>query len=302
MKKAWSVVKGFARRFIKVLFSSRQYDYIFIHREAAPLGPPVFEWLLAKVLGKKIIFDFDDAIWIPNVSESNKIARYVKCFWKIKRIVQWSYKVSAGNCFLANWASAYQLRDRVVVNPTCVDMEQKFSYIKEQDTKRLVIGWTGSHSTVKYLDILFPVLLELEKDWNFEFIVICDRKPSFELESLRFVKWKEDTEIEDLLRMNIGVMPLIEDQWSEGKCGFKLIQYLSLGIPAVASPVGVNKTIMEQGVNGFLCSSAEDWKRALEKLMMDKELRSKMGAEGRKKMLSSYSTQSNAVNFISLFS
>mgnify|MGYP003576917045 CR=1 FL=1 len=301
LQKAVAVIKGYLKRFGKVVFSARAYDYVFIHREAAPLGPPIFEWLLAKILRKKVIYDFDDAIWIPSITESNKIARHIKAFWKIAFICRWSYKISAGNAFLANWAKQYN--PRVVINPTCVDMEVRFNKIKTPvEGQKVVIGWTGSHSTLKYLDEIFPVLQRLENEFEFDFLVICNQPPKFALNSLLFIKWREVTEIEDLLQMDIGIMPLVADAWSEGKCGFKLIQYLSLGIPCVASPIGVNKQIVEEGRNGFLCHSEENWYLALKQLLTNYHLRKEMGLAGHEKMHKEFSIQSNAANFLSLFS
>ncbi|HEU0064145.1 MAG TPA: glycosyltransferase [Flavisolibacter sp.] len=299
IKKLIAVCNGFMGRLFCILRAGK-YDFIVIHREAAPLGPPVIEWILAKILRKKLIYDFDDAIWIPAITETNKIARYLKCFWKVGYICKWSWKISAGNKFLSSWAEKYSRQ--VKLNPTCVDMDKKFNQVKEQHTSKVTIGWTGSHSTLKYLNIIYPVLQELEKEREFEFIVICNKPPEFRLTSLRFIKWQEVSEIEDLLQMNIGIMPLIEDAWSEGKCGFKLIQYLSLGIPAVASPIGVNKQIIEDGINGRLCSTSEEWKKALTELLDDAELRMQLGTRGLVKMNQQYSIQANAKNFISLFS
>jgi glycosyltransferase involved in cell wall biosynthesis len=118
---------------------------------------------------------------------------------------------------------------------------------------------------------------------------------------MEFIQWNEASEIVDLLEMHIGIMPLKADAWSEGKCGFKLIQYLSLGIPAVANPVGVNKNIIENEVTGFLCSTVEEWENALTKLIKDSHLRKKMGEKGRDKIVSSYSIQANEGLFLSLF-
>lgn len=301
LQKVSAVLKGFWKRAIKVFFKSNQYDYIFIHREAAPLGPPFFEWFLAKVLRKKIIYDFDDAIWIPNVTDSNRLAGAVKAFWKVPYITRWSHTVSAGNAYLAKWA--WQHNHSVVINPTCVDMQWKFNRVKQHHSnQQLVLGWTGSHSTLKYLDEVYPLLKRLQQEYSFTFLVICNEPPRFSLPQMQFIKWNEESEIEDLLKMDIGIMPLKADAWSEGKCGFKLIQYLSLGIPAVASPVGVNAAIIEEGINGFLCHTDEEWYRALKTLLQNYGLRAEMGKSGRHKMQAQYSVQSNAPLFLSLFS
>lgn len=310
VQKGRAVLRGFLKRFYTVLFVSPKYDYIFIHREAAPLGPPAFEWMLAKVLRKKIIYDFDDAIWIPSVSEANRLAGFVKWFSKVGAICKWSHKISAGNEYLANWAKQYN--HQVAIMPTSVDMEKRFNRVKygnNEDSEarsytkdKVVIGWTGSHSTLKYLDFIVPILQRLNEEFDFEFLVICNQPPSFSLKSMRFIKWQEGTEIEDLLQMDIGVMPLYADVWSEGKCGFKLIQYLSLGIPAVASPVGVNNIIIEDDKNGYLCKSEKEWYEALTKLITNATLRREMGCAGKYKMEAKYSIHANAGVFLSLFS
>ncbi|PZF72030.1 glycosyltransferase family 4 protein [Taibaiella soli] len=298
-KKIWGVVKGFISR-VGFLLTAHKYDFIFLQREVAPIGPPIFEWFLAKILKKKIVYDFDDAIWIANTSASNRLARYVKCFWKIRYISKWSYKISAGNEYLANWASQYNRN--VTITPTCVDIVGRYNEIKDQNSKPITIGWTGSHSTLKYLDLVADILKELEEKYPIVFTVICDKPASLPLQSMHFIKWQEESEIDDLLTFNIGIMPLQNDEWSEGKCGFKLIQYLSLGIPAAASPVGINKQIIDNGKNGYLCSSKDEWKAALQKLIEDEMLRTSMGKEGRQKIEDNYSVQSNSKNFLSLFS
>ena len=300
VQKMFSVIKGFLKRCFTVLFKAPRFDFIVIHREASPIGPPVFEWILSRIFRKKIIFDFDDAIWIPNITENNSIASVAKCFWKIKYICKWSYRISAGNQFLSDYASKFNKNVQVI--PTCVDTVKRYNRLKDQHSDKIVIGWTGSHSTMPYLEMILPVIKKLEDKYNFEFLIICDRKPDFQLKSLRFLPWNEQTEIDDLVQFNIGIMPLKQDLWSEGKCGFKIIQYLSLGIPAVASPVGVNKQIINNGVNGFLCSSDEEWYQSLASLLENEQERNKMGKVGKAKIEESYSIQSNSNNFISLFS
>jgi glycosyltransferase involved in cell wall biosynthesis len=299
LKKIVAVINGFLNRFAG-LFRYTSVDYVFVQREAAPIGPPIFEWCFSKLLRKKLIYDFDDAIWMHNVTENNKLAGNLKCFWKVKYICKWSHKVSVGNEFLAQYAK--QFNSNVVYNPTCVDTANRFNRTACQNSQKITIGWTGSHSTLQFLEQAIPALKQLELRHSFRFLVICNEQPSFDLQSLDFIYWKKDTEIEDLLQMNIGIMPSKNDEWNEGKCGFKIIQYLSLGIPAVASPVGVNKKIIDDGINGFLCSTEEEWIDALSQLLNDENMRVAFGEAGRKKMKDNYSLTSNAANFLSLFS
>lgn len=296
-KTKW-LMAGLLKR-IGLFTSIRKYNYIFILREACPIGPPFFEWVASKIFKKKIVYDFDDAIWIEQASENNAIAKFVKAVGKVKNICKWAYKVSVGNKYLYDYAIQYN--NRVILNPTCVDTVNQHNIIREQDTNKIVIGWTGSFSTLHYLNDLIPVLEKLEKQYDFEFLVIADQNPNFSLKSFRFQKWNEQTEVADLISCNIGVMPLYDSEFTKGKCGFKIIQFLSLGIPVVASPIGVNTQIVDENVNGFLCNSPEEWVAALEKLLSDATLRKTMGVNGRKKIEDHYSEISNRANFLSLF-
>jgi glycosyltransferase involved in cell wall biosynthesis len=297
-QKAAAVAKGFAKRWLAAIFLVPKYDFVVVHREAAPLGPPIFEWIISKVWKRKMIFDFDDAIWIPAISEQNKMAALVKCFWKTKWICKWSYKISAGNEYLAGFAK--HCNSKVLVVPTVVDTAVRYNNLVCQQVQRPSIGWTGSHSTIKYLDTVVPVLRKLEEKYDFEFFVICNKKPSFQLNSLKYIEWNESTEMDDLKKINIGIMPLEADRWSEGKCGFKIIQYLALGIPAVASPVGVNKNIVDEK-NGFLCVSGGEWYKALSSLLSNAIVREEMGRAGREKVVKKYSLQASAALFLALF-
>lgn len=299
IKIKWLLL-GFVKR-LWLLTKVRSYSYIFVLREATPIGPPVFEWICTHILKKKLIYDFDDAIWIEQASKSNAIVKFVKAVWKVKHICKWAYKVSVGNRYLYDYASVYN--KHVVLNPTCVDTERKHNTLKDQSirTDNIVIGWTGSFSTLEFLDEIVAVLQELEKKYHFSFLVIADQDPALPLKNYIFKKWEEDTEIEDLLQCNIGLMPLIDSEFTKGKCGFKIIQFLSLGIPVVASPIGVNAQIIDEKVDGFLCQSKAEWFDALEKLLTDTELRTSMGKAGRQKIEEKYSERSNRNNFLSLF-
>jgi len=289
---------GYVKRTLQLplLFS---VDYVFLFREASPLGPPVFEWIVAKVLRKKIIYDFDDAIWLPQYQENPRLLDKLRNPSKVNSIIKWSWKISCGNAYLAGHAR--QFNANVVVNPTTIDTEHLHNQIKNQQTDKLVIGWTGTHSTLMYLEPLIPLIKKLEEKYDFELLVIANVKPEFECKSLRFIPWNKDTEIDDLLRMNVGVMPLLDDAWTRGKCGFKALQYMALGIPAIISPVGVNKEIIQQGVNGYLCNTDEEWSAAFEALLKDPELRITQGKAARKTVVDRYSVVSNTKNFLDLF-
>lgn len=299
--KLKGLLLGYFRR-LRMIASARSYDMVLIHREITPLGPPIFEWVLAKVLRKKIIYDFDDAIWMADQKES-LMWKWLKWRSKVRSICKWSWKVSAGNEYLADYARKYC--EQVEIIPTVVDTDVHTPDTPLDPPSRGVsgvcIGWTGSHSTLFYLDELVPTLQKLEKEFDFEFLVIANKNPHLPLNNFRFVPWNKNTEIADLNQIDIGIMPLQDNEWAKGKCGFKLIQYLALGIPAVASPVGVNAAIIQDGENGLLANTPEVWKAKLSQLIQDTDLRRKLGENGRKQIVKKYSVESLKSQFFDLF-
>lgn len=297
-KKVLRLLNGLLKRLF-LFFSLGKYDYVFIHREIDPLGIALFPWLYAKLAGKKIIFDYDDAIWIPNASESNRAFMKFKNWNNTRNLCRYAYKVSAGNEYLCDYAR--NVNSNVVYNPTTIDTVGLHNRLKNQDTESFVIGWTGTHSTIKYLEDILPVFEKLATQIPFELAVICDKKPNFNYSFLRFIPWNKASEIDDLLNFNIGLMPLTEDKWSNGKCGFKALQYMSLGIPALVSPVGVNTRIVEHGMNGFICKNNVEWETYILQIYQDRNLLKSLSAKTRQKIEADYSVLSNTQNFIGLF-
>ncbi|HEX8349553.1 MAG TPA: glycosyltransferase family 4 protein [Hymenobacter sp.] len=297
--KALGIIGGFLRR-IGLLFTVPKYDYIFIHREASPIGPPIFEWIIAKVLNKKIIYDFDDAIWIANTSEANKLVAGIKWHHKVESICRWAYKVSCGNAYLRDYAQ--QFNRNAIVNPTTIDTERLHNQVKDQMAPGpLVIGWTGTHSTLKYIDQVVPVLAKLEQEFKFEFRVISNQPPQLPLRSLVYQPWAKETEIADLLTFHIGLMPLENDLWAKGKCAFKALQYMALGVPALVSPVGMNTEVVADGENGFVCTTPAEWENALRTSLQDQKLRVYLGKAARKTVEERYSVTANRRTFLTLF-
>ena len=160
-----------------------------------------------------------------------------------------------------------------------------------------VIGWSGSWSTQRHLETILPALRELTQRHKFKLLVLGSRNLNLTGLCAETRPWKAAREVEDLSEINIGVMPLPDDPWAKGKCGLKLLQYMALGIPSVASPVGVNSEILRHGENGFLASSPADWVKYLEQLLTSPELRKKFRQEGRKTVERSFSSDSGAEKF-----
>jgi glycosyltransferase involved in cell wall biosynthesis len=298
MAKVLGLAKGFLNR-ILLLFQLPFFNFIYIHREATPVGPAWFEWLARFIFRKKIIYDFDDAIWIPAVSDNNKAALRFRNFKKTGQICKWSYKVSVGNSFLGDYARKFN--KNIAWMPTVVNTEARHNQVQDQHTTSPNLGWTGTFSTLKFLDELIDVLKELELEFNNEFIVIADKDPGLPLKNYRFIPWNRETEIADLLQFHIGIMPLTDDDLSRGKCGFKAIQYMSLGIPAVVSSVGANREIVTDGESGFVCTTREEWKEKLSLLLSDHKLRMSMGQSARERIINRYSVSSTKQDFLELF-
>ncbi len=297
-RKGWSMIRSFMKRWW-LLTKIRRFDAVFIHREAAMIGPPVFEFIIAKILKKKYIYDFDDAIWLPNYSQSNAKFHRLKAYGKVKKIIRWADKVVVGNSFLAEYAA--QFNENVEIIPTTIDLENVHNQVTQHQEDLIRIGWTGSHTTMEYLPLLVPTLKKLEKVYPIKFRVISNLPPEIELDCLEFVKWNKETEIADLAAIHIGVMPLEDSVWAKGKCGFKGLQYMSLQIPSVMSAVGVNPEIVEDGTNGFLCETAEDWYRVLLQLIEDLDQRKKVGQAGYNTVKTRYSVAANTPKYLALF-
>jgi len=300
--KLFGLLAGIARRFI-LLTKLKSFDYIFVHRECMPVGPPIIEFLISRVLRKKIIYDFDDAIWLPNNSEANRfIARWFKFHRKVKGICRMSYKVSAGNHFLAQYAKQVNSQSEVI--PTTIDTDNYHNKFKMHTNKiPLVVGWTGTHSTLIQISQIEEQLGKLQNEIAFELLIICNADPGFTKVNYSYHPWNAETEINDLLRFDIGVMPLRNTDWERGKCGFKALQYMSLGIPCIASDVGANSNIITHNVDGILISpeKPEDWIFHLRDLLQNTTKRKTLGDAGRKTVLDHFSVKSNTNKYLQLF-
>lgn len=298
LKKVFGMLGSFWRRFL-LLFRLRKADYIFIHREVSQVGPPIFELIISKVLRRKYIYDFDDAIWLPNYSETNARFHRLKAYWKVNYCMKWASIVVAGNEYLANYAR--QFNKNVQIIPTTIDTENHHNVMSDHSQIKPIIGWTGTHTTMQYLNELIPILKKLETEFDFTFLVISNEKPEYNLKSLEYIKWQKDTEISDLARINIGVMPLKNDIWAEGKCGFKGLQYMALGMVAVMSPVGVNSSIIRDGDNGFLAETPEEWEEKLKLLLKNVVLRENLGIAGKETVEMRFSVNANKERYLQLF-
>jgi glycosyltransferase involved in cell wall biosynthesis len=284
-KKLQLVTRGLSRR-MSLVRKAKGYDLVYILREAALLGPPLFERLIHQQR-VPIVFDFDDAVFVSYRSPSNGYLSYLKFASKTKTICRIASHVMAGNPYLAEYAR--QVNDRVTVIPTTIDTEKYRVSSQKESSGPPVIGWTGSYSTVQHLDTLRGALKKLAERESFQLRVIGT--PSYQCPPIdvEAMPWRADTELRDLSAIDIGVMPLPDDKWSKGKCGLKALQFMALGIPTICSPVGVNTDIIQDDQNGFLASTEDEWVEKLSRLLRSRELRQRLGQAGRATIEQKYS-------------
>lgn len=296
-RKAAIAMRGVARRAADV-GRLRSFDIVFVQREAIQLGTAAFERLAARSRAK-LVFDFDDAIWLPNASEANRRLAWLKRPQKTGDIIERSDLVLAGNRYLADYASRFS--DRVEIVPTTIDTDRYLPPAKAAgDT--VCIGWTGSMTTIQHFGRVVPVLHRLREKYGdrVRFKVIGD--PTYRVEELGIqgLQWREQTEVQDLSDVDIGIMPLPDDDWARGKCGLKGLQYMALEIATVMSPVGVNEEIIDQGRTGFLAGDDDEWLARLSQLIDSPDLRARLGEAARQTVVERYSVLSQRDRYVEL--
>ncbi|RME16285.1 MAG: glycosyltransferase [Bdellovibrio sp.] len=274
-RKALSLIGNYIQR-AQALYEDSS-DLRVVYMDALPYIPYALEKALLK---EPYVLDLDDAIFL-------KYQRYFFLKNKFPRLFKRAKRILAGSSFIYDEVKKYT--DKVVYAPTVVDLDYYSSQKKEVGAP-LTVGWMGSPSTSWFLKFLQPLFEEMS---DFRFLIIgADNNLNLgNVKNLELRPWSEEREREDLLEFDIGIMPLENDLWSRGKCGFKLLQYMACGIPVIASPVGANLKIVEHGENGFLASSLEDWKKSFEYYKAYPEKILSMGKRGRKKVEEEFSLQ-----------
>jgi glycosyltransferase involved in cell wall biosynthesis len=289
--KAAGMTAGLVKRFFEAL-PAADYDAVIIQREASLIGPAWSERLL-RARQPAIVYDFDDAIYLPYVSPSNRYLSYLKFPWKTRALCRMARAVIAGNDHLADYASRYN--GHVSVVPSTVSLREYRPRPAAPARDGVpVVGWTGSHSSVPYLSLVRGALQELRRRRPFRVLIIGVERfdiPGVEVECR---PWSAESEVRDLWDMDVGIMPLPDEPWARGKCGMKAIQYMGIGIPAVVSPVGANRDIVRDGVTGLHAATDAEWIGALDRLLADATLREGMGGAARESVSALYSAEAHA--------
>ena len=276
----------------------KQSDVVLLQREAMIFGPPVFEWLAVRVFNRPLVLDLDDATYVSYTSPTyGKFGKALKWFSKTDELIRWAKLVTCGNRAIAEYAESKGALTRII--PTVVDTNVFVPRPRESNT-HITLGWIGTHSTFPYLRAIFPVLQDLAKTHRFSVRIVGAGISSVSIPGVKveYLEWQLEREVEDFQSVDIGLYPidpsLYAEKWAAGKSGFKAIQYMAVGIPFVAAPVGAMAEIGEAGVTHFHATTADEWFQALGRLLCDPELRRTMGASGRRHVVEHYSLADQA--------
>jgi glycosyltransferase involved in cell wall biosynthesis len=293
---------GAALRQMGAVWQARQVDVLFVQREAMMFGPPLVEWLAMRTGHCPMVLDLDDATYVSYLSPTyGRWGSALKWFSKTNDLIRWAKIVTCGNRTIAEYVRARGKQAMIV--PTVVDTERFRPWSDPNEEHVPVIGWVGTHSTYQYLASIFPALQRLAEQHRFRLKVVGAGReeivvPGVEVENLA---WSLGREIADFQSFDIGLYPIVEDEWSSGKSGFKSVQYMAVGVPFVTTPVGACAEIGTPNVTHLFATSEEEWFLALSQLLSDKSLRRKMGAAGRQHAVAHYTVAAQAAKLADVF-
>jgi glycosyltransferase involved in cell wall biosynthesis len=298
-KKISITLAGFIKR-ISDVKASNKYDIVFVQREAFMIGPAYFEKQFSKT-NSRLIFDFDDSIWLLDTSSANQKWAWLKSEKKTSEIIKVSDLVFAGNKYLADYASKFN--NNVKIIPTTIDTDIFKRSSEYVSNERICIGWSGSITTIKHFEKAISFLRKVRQKYGNKvyFKVMGDETYKNEELEIKGIPWSSDSEVEVIQHFDIGIMPLPDDEWVKGKCGLKGLSYMALEVPTVMSSVGVNPEIINDGSNGFLAKKDDEWVDKLSQLIESFELRKKLGEEGRKTVVERFSFHSQKNNYLRNF-
>ena len=292
-----AIAAAYARRLADLL-RRPDADLLWVYAELLPWLPAGFERLILRHR-LPIVYDLDDAFFVPYAKHRRPAIRRLLGH-KLEPLMRGAAAITCGNAYLRDHAS--QFNDNALVVPTVVDTD---CYVPTPVSLEAgpVIGWIGSPSTWVNVRPLLPLLERLHRDTGARIRVVGagEAAAADRFDGLDLVDWTEHQEIAEVQRFTIGIMPLIDAPFQRGKSGYKLVQYMACGLPAVASPVGVNAQIVSDGETGFLAGSEAEWDAALRRLLGDPGLRARLGQAGRARAVHDYSLKSQAPRLIALF-
>lgn len=291
-RKAALVIRDALAQVTRVL-SPRSHDVVLVCREASLIGPAWYERFAS--WQRPLVFDFDDAVWLPQEGSVNQNWSFLRTHGKSASLCRIATNVVAGNAYLAEYGRRYS--ERVQIVPSTVDLAVYGAPRTHSNASTPVIGWIGSHSTVEYLQARLPALAAASRRRRFRLLVVGASIASVPDLDVECRPWRAATEANDLREMDLGLMPLPDNEWSRGKCAMKAIQYLAMGIPVIASPVGAALDVVVPGETGLLAASDEEWTDRVLRLLENAEERNRAGRVGRMLVEKTYAAEVQAQRF-----
>jgi glycosyltransferase involved in cell wall biosynthesis len=283
---------------LKLLKSLDQYDAVFVYREAALIGPAFLEKTIAK-RGKPIVYMLDDPLYVPYVSSSSGYLSYLKFFGKVADICRVSKVIIANSTHHKEYAEQYN--KNVYLVPSIVDTAQYYPSDEPKGNGKICVGWSGSYTTIGNLSVVADALRILSDRVDHKVHLIGSTEVNLQGVDYTAQNWRAETEVADLQKIDIGIVPLVETEWTKRKFNMKVAQFMALGIPPVCTPLGDNPFIIKEGVNGFLASSTSEWVDHIQTLIEDHELRQRMSRNAIETARKHYSVEGNAETIIRAF-
>jgi len=278
----------------KLFFKIRQYDVVVIQKKTSFKEA---ELAFMRFLNPNIIFDYDDAVMFHELEHGRPLTG--KNVIKFLRTIRYCKAVVAGNRFLAEFARPNC--PHVYVLPTPIDTDKYSTKDYSEKKDRVIIGWIGVSGNLKYLKRLEPVFENISEGYpNIILKIISNDSITMDGIKVEFKKWRLEEEIDDLRSLDIGIMPLDDSLWARGKCGYKILQYMGVGVPVVASPVGINLEFIKHGENGLLASTLEEWIECLDFLIKNPERRKSIGLKGKQTVEAEYSVKKYSKEYSSI--
>ena len=283
--KAGLMAAAFAKR-MKLAKRAAEYDLVYVLKGAFMYGPPIVERRIRKS-GVPMIFDFDDAIYIHKGSTTNGIMDRFRSTDRIPETIAMVDRVVVPNDYLADYSR--QLNSKVTVVAEAEDTDRFTVRPAHRRTEKMIVGWIGSPSTVKYLKLIENALREICR--RHPHVVVRSVGGHFEADGVRVenIPWSFDREVQNFHALDIGIMPLPMEEWSKGKSGCKLRQYMASGVPGVATKIGYNCELVDHEKNGLLAESETEWVAALDRLIVDHELRNRLAKAARQSVVERFS-------------
>jgi glycosyltransferase involved in cell wall biosynthesis len=272
----------------------RRYDAVVVQKGLTPWRCRGLAGRLMK-MNVPYLMDIDDGLYLVNHIRFPGWLRWMQDDDETVKLLAHAARNIVGNPVLAD--SIGRLNPSLTLIPTVLDTE-RYVPAPRRGQGPLTIGWSGSYSTNFYLNGIIPALRKLSETHRFKLLIISDSLDFIDRKGLggietEFIPWSAEREVENLQKMDLGVMPLLDDEWARAKCGLKALLYMSVGVPAVCSPVGVNTEIVRDGVNGFLASGEGEWREKISRLLDEGALRSRVGAAARRTVEERYSVEAN---------